>query len=142
MRPSAFQNLHLSIVKFDWVGGRGTRYLKVTLAQRQNHIVVVVGVKLSGLMGRNLHTEHAYTIVGKNLAEAVIKSQVYRPTRDGAIGWMMYVEIATWNLSMQGNREAAENQRREKRDADSPHRVSTVLENEREGRRPISDAGL
>jgi hypothetical protein len=116
--------------------------LKVTLAQRQNHIVVAVGVKLSGLMGRKLHTEHAYTIVSKNLAEAVIKSQVYRPTRDGAIGWMMYVEVAMGNLSVQGNREAAENQRREKRDADSPHRVSTVLENEREGRRPISDAGL
>jgi len=60
------------------------------------------------------------------------------------IGWMMYVEIVMWNLSVQGNHEAAENQRGEKRDADSPHRVSTVREHEREGRseRLIPDAGL
>jgi len=103
---------------------------------------VVVGVKLSGLIGRNLHTEHAYTIVGKNLAEAVIKFQVYWPTRDGAIGWTMYVEIVTGNLSVQGNHEAAENE--EKRDGDSPHRASTVREHEREGQseRLIPDAGL
>jgi hypothetical protein len=61
---------------------------------------VVVGVKLSGLIGRNLYTEHAYTIVGKNLTEAVINFQVYWPARDGAIGWTMYVEIVTRNLSV------------------------------------------
>ena len=58
---------------------------------------MVVGVKLSGLIGRNLHTEHAYTIVSKNLAEAVIKFQVYWAARDGAMGWTMYVEIVMWN---------------------------------------------
>jgi hypothetical protein len=64
MGPSAFQNLHFSIVELHWVSGPGAEYLKVTLAQRQNHVVVVVGVKLSGLMGQNLYAEHAYTIIG------------------------------------------------------------------------------
>jgi len=50
-------------------------------------------------MGRKLHTEHAYTIVSKNQAEAVIKFQVYWPARDGPCGWTMYVEVAMGNLS-------------------------------------------
>jgi hypothetical protein len=59
--------------------------------------------------------------------EAVVKFQVHGPAGSGAIGRSVYIEIASRNLSVQGNRETAENQSREKKNPDSPHRASTVL---------------
>src|SRR6266480_1828754 len=100
MGPAAFQNLHLAVVKLDWVGAPGTGYLKVTLAQRQNHIVVVVGVKLSGLTGRNLYAEYTDTIIGQNLMEVAVKFQVNRTAGNGARGRAMYIEIVSRNLSV------------------------------------------
>ena len=83
------------------VCGSGTGYLKVALAQGQNHIVVVVGVKLSGLVGRNLYAEYADTIISQNLMEAVVKFQIHGAAGSRAIGRSMYIEVVSGNLSVQ-----------------------------------------